>query len=170
MKPIIIAILLCMAQYSFAQTDATTVSGLVKEQKTLNLIPYANVVLKAEKDSSFIMGTLTDDNGRFSLVNVKSGSYLIEISYFGFTTKRTSLLVGHLSQFLDLGTITISENELALKEVVVSAKQDEVSGKMDKKNLQHLLEYQSVWRIRDGCHEKPTQCNDSGWQSSIAGK
>ena len=135
MKPIIIAILLCMAQYSFAQTDATTVSGLVKEQKTLNLIPYANVVLKAEKDSSFIMGTLTDDNGRFSLVNVKSGSYLIEISYFGFTTERTSLLVGHLSQFLDLGTITISENELALKEVVVSAKQDEVSGKMDKKTF-----------------------------------
>lgn len=135
MKPIIIAILLCIAQHTFAQTEATTVSGLVKEQKTLNLIPYANVVLKAEKDSSFIMGTLTDDNGRFSLVNVKSGSYLIEISYFGFTTKRTSLLVGHLSQFLDLGTITLSENELVLKEVVVSAKQDEVSGKMDKKTF-----------------------------------
>lgn len=135
MKPIIIAILLCIAQHTFAQTEATTVSGLVKEQKTLNLIPYANVVLKAEKDSSFIMGSLTDDNGRFTLVNVKSGSYFIEISYFGFTTKRTSLLVGHLSQFLDLGTITLSENELALKDVVVSAKQDEISGKMDKKTF-----------------------------------
>lgn len=135
MKPIIIAILLCIAQHTFAQTEVTTVSGLVKEEKTLNLIPYANVVLKAEKDSSFTMGTLTDDNGRFTLVNVKSGSYLIEINYFGFTTKRTSLLVGHLSQFLDLGSITLSENELALKEVIVNAKQDEVSGKMDKKTF-----------------------------------
>ncbi|MES2477983.1 MAG: TonB-dependent receptor [Bacteroidota bacterium] len=135
MKPFIIAILLCIAQYTFAQTKTATVSGLVKEQKTLAVFPYANVILKTEKDSSFIMGTVTDDDGRFSLANVKSGSYFLEISYFGFLTKRKGLLVGHLSQFLDLGTVTLSENEQLLKEVIVNKKQDEVSAKMDKKSF-----------------------------------
>lgn len=132
---ILIICLILKGMEAYAQTESVTVSGQVREEKNDGVIPYANVVLKSVKDSLFVAGTLTNDEGRFSLTNVKSGTYFIEVNYLGFNTKKTPVLVGRLSQFLDVGIITLSENAQILSEVVVSGKADEISAKMDKKTF-----------------------------------
>ncbi|NCU04893.1 MAG: TonB-dependent receptor [Chitinophagaceae bacterium] len=111
----------------------TTVSGIVKAQKSKSALAFVNVLLKAEKDSAFVSGTVTNEEGRFSLTKIKAGNYYLEFSYAGFTTKRQALFVGTLSAFLDMKTIEMEENATALQEVVITAKENEVSAKMDKK-------------------------------------
>lgn len=129
-----LAMLLCMGHIIYAQTGAT-ISGQVKERKTQAVIPYANVVLSTAADSTFITGTITDEEGRFSLPSVQKGSYNLTVNYTGFNTLRQPLLVGELSKYLDLGTIELPENSRLLSEVVVTAAASEVSGKMDKKTF-----------------------------------
>lgn len=119
---------------SMAQQNVT-VSGLVKEQGNTATISFANVVVKAETDSSFISGTVTNEEGRFSLANIKPGNYFLEISYIGFITKSQPLYIGTLTQFLDLKTIELERKVKGIKEVVIKARQEQVDEKMDKKTF-----------------------------------
>ncbi len=111
-----------------------SVSGVVKEKNTTNPLPYVSVTIRSEKDSALILGTITNEDGRFTLNNIKQGRYYIEVSFVGYTTHRQSLFVGNLNSFLDAGTIELSDDAKVLETVEVTAKQDEITGKMDKKS------------------------------------
>jgi outer membrane receptor protein involved in Fe transport len=118
---------------SLAQTSAITISGLIKGKADKSALPFVNIVLKTEKDSAFVTGTVTNEEGRFTLTSIKPGNYVLQLSYTGFASKAQSVLVGSLSSFLDLGTIELQQDAKQLQEVVVSSKRDDVSSKMDKK-------------------------------------
>jgi len=116
-----------------AQTSAVTLSGLIKGKADKAVLPFVNIVLKTAKDSVFVTGTVSNEEGRFTLTNIKSGSYVLQFSYTGFASKSQPVLAGALSSFLDLGTIELQQDAKQLQEVVISSKQDDVSNKMDKK-------------------------------------
>lgn len=122
-----------MVSLSQAQTSAVTISGITKGKADKKALSFVNIVLKQEKDSAFVTGTVSDEEGRFTLTNIKSGNYIIQFSYTGFASKSQPVLVGSLSTFLDLGTIELQQGAKQLQEVVVSSRQDDVSNKMDKK-------------------------------------
>jgi outer membrane receptor protein involved in Fe transport len=115
-----------------AQNKLVTISGVIKDKAAKTALPFINVILKTEKDSAFVTGTISNEEGRFSL-SAAPGSYYLEFSSIGYASKKQSLFVGSLSDFLDAGTIELMEDSKNLTEVEVSAKQDEVTGKMDKK-------------------------------------
>jgi CarboxypepD_reg-like domain/TonB-dependent Receptor Plug Domain len=116
-----------------AQTKGVTLSGKM-EDKTLKMgLAYVNIVLKKAKDSSFVSGTITNEEGLFTLSELKQGSYVLEATFVGYQPHQQAVLVGQLSTFLDLGVIPLTENSKALDELVVTAKQDEIGAKMDKK-------------------------------------
>lgn len=117
------------------QTKAVTVSGAVKDKTTKNSLPFANILLKSEKDSTFVSGSISNEEGRFLFSNVASGKYYLEVSFAGYKTKKRSLYIGSLSEFLDQGTIELEEDTTALQEVVVVSKQNPVNEKMDKKTF-----------------------------------
>ncbi len=119
----------------FAQVSAVTISGMIKDKTTKSALLYVNVVLKSANDSTFVTGTVTDEEGRFTLTSVKPGNYFLEISLIGYLTKKQPLFVGSLSAFLDATTIELEEGIKTLGEVVVTATQDEIAGKMDKKTF-----------------------------------
>lgn len=117
-----------------AQTKVT-LSGIVKESKSGNGLPFVNIVLKNSGDSSFVTGTISNETGRFSFADIKSGEYILQLSYAGFQVKNQPVLLGTLSPFLDLGTVEMEQDSKQLQEVIVTAKQDELSNKMDKKTF-----------------------------------
>lgn len=131
----VLAFLLLSVSASFAQTKVVSVSGTIKDKTAKTVLPFVNVVLKTEKDTVFVTGTVSNEEGRFTLSNVKPDNYFLEISYVGYTTKRQSLFVGTLSEFLEVPTVELEEATQTLGEVTVTAKQDEISGKMDKKTF-----------------------------------
>ncbi|WP_395077484.1 TonB-dependent receptor domain-containing protein [Flavobacterium sp.] len=119
----------------FAQTKNVTVSGIIKDENNKTALPFVNVVLKTESNNTFVTGTITKDDGRFSIPNIKSGNYTIEVSMMGYKTKTQPLFIGNLSDFIDVATIEISENTNTLAEVTVTSKQNNISNKMDKKTF-----------------------------------
>lgn len=128
-------LLLCLlTQFSWAQTKTATVSGLIKDGTSKSSLPFANVVLKTNKQA-FVMGTISNELGRFTLTNVKSGNYVLEISSIGFSTHQQELYIGTLSDFLDLKSIELVENVNSLNEVIVTSKAPAISNAMDKKTF-----------------------------------
>lgn len=119
----------------FAQENSITLSGLLKDKGANTPLPYMSIVFKTAKDSVFVTGTISNDEGRFTIQGIKPGNYILVASLIGYTTKIQPLYVGSLSKYLDLGTIEVNENSSTLQEVEVAVKQDEVSGKMDKKTF-----------------------------------
>ncbi|MCY7292645.1 MAG: TonB-dependent receptor, partial [Ferruginibacter sp.] len=134
MKFIVLLSLLVLTVFTMqAQTTTVTVSGLIKSKADKTALPFVNIVLKTEKDNAFVTGTVSNEEGRFTLANLKSGNYVLQFSYTGFALKSQPVLIGSLSSFLDLGTIELQQDAKDLQEVVVTAKQDDVSNKMDRK-------------------------------------
>ncbi len=59
------------------------IQGVVKDEQTNEPIQFADVVILNTG-----MGSATDDNGNFVILNVPPGKYILEVSYIGFQTKR----------------------------------------------------------------------------------
>lgn len=132
---LIVTMLLAFVANTTAQEKLVTVSGNIKDKFTESELPFVNVSLKTAKDNTIISGTITNEEGRFVFTNIKSGNYLLEFSFIGYKSKSVSIYVGTLSEFLDQGTIELEEETTSLQEVVVTAKSNKVSEKMDKKTF-----------------------------------
>ncbi|AZB11368.1 TonB-dependent receptor [Chryseobacterium sp. G0162] len=119
-----------------AQVTSVTFSGKVTN-KDKEALPYANLILKKEKDTAFVAGTITNEEGRFSIAGVKPDHYFLETSVAGYDVYRQSVFIGSLSEFLEIPTIELNrkqEKETKIEEVVVSAsKKNELDNKLDKK-------------------------------------
>lgn len=133
-KQLLLGVLIMAVSASYAQVDNVTVSGVVYTGANAQTLPYVNVVVKLA-DNTFVTGTVTGEAGRFSLADVKPGDYLLELSFVGYKTLIQSLHVGKLSRYLDLGTLIMAEDVIALQDVVVTGRQDEVSQALDKKTF-----------------------------------
>ncbi|MBK7870055.1 MAG: TonB-dependent receptor [Saprospiraceae bacterium] len=117
----------------FGQQSSVTVSGIIKNKVSNEVLSFVNVVIKKSSDSSAVSGTISNEEGLFILSDIKPGDYILYISFIGFNTYSKALFVGSNSAYLDLGVIQLEESAQQLDEVVVTATQDAVSGKMDKK-------------------------------------
>ena len=117
-----------------SQVNSVTVSGKVKALNEVNPIAFANVIVKNAKDSSFVSGTISNEEGRFSLTNVKPGNYLLQVVHASFLTLTKPLLVGSLSNFIDIGIIELKSNASTLQEVTVASSKEKAIEQADKKS------------------------------------
>lgn len=134
-KYIIVISAILVPSIMMGQVKKVTLSGQIKSKTNKTALPYVNAVLVQEKDSSFVAGTVTNEDGRFSIANIQQGSYTLEISYASYQSKKIPVLVGRLSEYLDLSIIEIEEDTRSLQEVTVNATTETLSDKMDKKTF-----------------------------------
>lgn len=131
--PVILLFLVLLTAIQPVLGQNVTVSGSVKKAKSREALPFVNVIVQVPKDSSFVLGTVSNEEGRFSLSPIKTGKYLITYSYVGFKAKTENLEVGRLSDFLDLGNILLEEYAEELGEVIVQEVREEVESGLDRK-------------------------------------
>lgn len=118
-----------------AQQDGVTLTGTIRDQSDQSKLAFVNVLLFQSSDSSFVQGTMTDSDGQFTLVEIKSGEYYLNVSFLGFQEQNIPVRVGRLSPFLDMGTIYLSEGSEMLQEVMITARQEEVAADLNKKSI-----------------------------------
>ncbi|MBC8032523.1 MAG: TonB-dependent receptor, partial [Chitinophagaceae bacterium] len=118
-----------------AQPAKVTLSGSVRDASSKAALSFVNVTLKLAKDSSLVAGTISGEDGRFTVPDLSSGSYVLVLTYIAYQPKMQPVLVGQLTNYLDLGNIELSRDSKLLDEVIVSGKQDAVSNRMDKKSF-----------------------------------
>lgn len=96
-------------------------------------IPFATVKLLLVKDSSFLKGTIADVEGRFEILHVPLGSYLVS-----FTTLSTlplfskQIKIDSAAQEVNLGKVKLKEKVQTLNEVTIKANKNLVELKGDK--------------------------------------
>lgn len=133
-KILVNTIIFLWSVLTWSQVQNTTVSGKIIDANLKEPLAYVNVVLKnSNTTNEFVAGVITNDEGVFTLENVSSGNYLIEVSFIGFKTYSNTIYVGANSKYLDLGTIALEEDVSQLYEVVITSKKEAIGSKMDKK-------------------------------------
>lgn len=83
-EKLIIAVLMLLSLGSYAQE--VQVSGIIVDQETQEALPGANVLVKGT-----FLGTAARQDGSFAL-KVKSGSYVLQVSYSGYQTAEVKVL------------------------------------------------------------------------------
>lgn len=114
---------------AFSQTG---VKGKLIDQSENNPLEYASVAIYQVKDSSLVAGVVTDQNGKFTLDNLKSGDYYLLAQFLGYETKVISAISISKNQLLDLGTIFLSPNQKLLSEVEVSGRKFTTMNQVDR--------------------------------------
>jgi outer membrane receptor protein involved in Fe transport len=117
----------------WAQQSSVNVSGTIKDKVSGEILPFVNVAFKKSTDASFVSGTISNDKGMFTISDAKPGDYLLEVTYIGYKKYSAPLFIGANSKFINLGAILLEEDAQQLNEIVVTARQDAVSGTMDRK-------------------------------------
>lgn len=105
-----------------AQKRTITVTGKVTEQNGEIPVEAATVQLLALPDSSQAAGNTTNKDGHFSLPRVKTGNYLLKVSFIGYTTLYKPVsLTDKSGTHKDLGNLTLQTDAVLLSETVITA-------------------------------------------------
>lgn len=99
---------------TYAQTFS--LKGEVTD-KNRQAISYASIALLKPDSTTLAGGTISDDNGQFTLADVKPGNYVISVSFMGYKSHKEPIKVAS-SQTL---SFTLEEDAVTLGEVTVEA-------------------------------------------------
>lgn len=111
--------LFCLAQSTFK------IKGQVMNSSTP--LEWADVSI-LNSEGKIIDGITTKQDGTFE-INIKKGSFKIEISLLGFTDFQREISV---ESDLDLGIISLKESATNLNEIVIKTKKNTVEQKIDR--------------------------------------
>ena len=116
MKTFITSIALMMLLTAIpAASQDITVTGKVTDTRR-EPVPFASVVLRSLPDSAVVAGSMTGDDGGFSLSAPEGSSYLLTVSFIGYLPHEQ--VCGTSS---DLGDIILEDDVQMLEEAVVVA-------------------------------------------------
>ncbi len=104
-------------------------NGIVVEKGSGAPLPFATIALY-QPDSTLVTGSSTAEDGSFMIENIQFGSYLIQVTYIGYTTYSADLLVDN--EKMDLGTIELAPESTTLSGVVITERRPVIVQKMDK--------------------------------------
>ena len=118
---------LCIFFSINAQSQTTNITGTVIDDGLKEPIELASIRILNAKDSAYVTGTATNQNGRFS-VSVKPGNYIAQISFLGYIEQHINV---NTRQKVALGDIFLKEDGILLSEATVEAKAPEIIVKGD---------------------------------------
>ena len=100
-------------------TGKTSVTGRVIDGSTTEYMPQVTVQLFQLTDSTFIYGTITDNEGWFTIKKVPEGEYLLRYSFMGYSTVDFDFKVLKEDRDRQLGVFKMYESSIMLTEAVI---------------------------------------------------
>ncbi|GAA4238911.1 outer membrane beta-barrel family protein [Postechiella marina] len=122
MKRAVLILILFFPLFVISQSE---IKGRITD--TNEPIVFANIILTNPNNDN-VIGTTSDFDGNFTL-NAKNGIYTLTISYVGYTTYTSNI---KLEKNLDLGLITLTADQNALDEVVITSRKKLIEQKPDR--------------------------------------
>jgi len=126
--------LLLICHYGLTQ-EGITISGQLYDGETQETLSFANVAVHDFDDNILFTGAITNDNGRFEILEIPLGKYRLYFSFIGYTTTERTLVADGLNTIFDLGKIELAPSAETLKEVEVIGKQETTNSDLNKKTL-----------------------------------
>lgn len=121
--------ILCLILFTLpmqAQQAGVSVTGTVVEESTNEPVEQATIRLLNVKDSSMVGGVASSRNGNFTLKHIKTGSYLLHVSYVGFEPLYQPLRITGKTDPVNVGKLALTDGAIQLGEAVVLGKAPEM--------------------------------------------
>ena len=128
---ILVFILISFCSTPFYAQDTITILGKVLEGNTNEPVAFANITLVDQDSKNPITGTISEEDGSFSLTTEASNFY-IDISFIGYET-RTIKDLKIVNGTIDLQTLFLDQVLTGLDEVIVRAETSQTEIKLDKR-------------------------------------
>lgn len=125
LKTIVITLLLLVNLSAVAQS--VKINGTVVDNNN-QPVEFVNVAVVSLPDSSMVAGTTTNSKGKFNLKADSGNDLLLKISFIGYTSRQIEVKNPHGD--IRMGDIILSEQSVALNEVVVSG--SNITQKIDR--------------------------------------
>ncbi|WP_162056420.1 outer membrane beta-barrel family protein [Pontibacter pamirensis] len=126
-------LLLMLPGWLLAQTtgeNTFSIKGTLLDEQN-KPIPYGNIILFQDSDSSLVRGTNSDEAGRFNLA-AKPGDYFLKITMISYQEKIIPD-VRVVNQDLQMGTLRLKPGTTLLGEVVVQGEKSQMELQLDKR-------------------------------------
>lgn len=126
MKRFLVSIVIVLSTTLYV--SAENISGNVRESSSNDAIAYATVSL-LYADSTLCTGTITNDNGFFT-IETEYGDYILQVSYVGYKTVNRALSL--TQKKLDLGNVYLTEETVVMADVEIKADRPVIQRQMGK--------------------------------------
>jgi len=110
--------------------NTCSIQGQIKDEQD-RVLPYANIALYRQADSSFISGTVSDQEGKFVVTPPGKGLYYLTVSFVGYESGIRELEL-QTRETMDLGSIHLMEEKIELAEAVVTAERIKARKETDR--------------------------------------
>ena len=111
-----------------------TIIGKVQDEVTEKPIEFATIGLKSQRKDMIVNGTVTDQNGKFTIDKIQPGKYLVIISFIGYKDYQSDTIrINQKNNVVDLGTIKLASSSVEYKEFTVTGEKKLLETSIDKK-------------------------------------
>ncbi len=117
-KYLLIVLFSIISTLAFSQDITQNIKGQIIDESSQEPIPFANIIIQ---DSSPSIGTISDENGYFTLSDLPPGRYNIHISFLGYETIIVNEILLTSAKEVNL-TIELNENIAALDAIILRPK------------------------------------------------
>jgi len=114
------------------QGPPSGIFGKVIDATSETPLPYATVALLNASDSTLIAGTVTDEDGRFS-IDAAAGTYILKVDFISHQNTFRNLEAYSGGEPFRVGTIALQEDAAQLEAVEVVGEKSELEFSLDKK-------------------------------------
>ncbi|MEX2514383.1 MAG: TonB-dependent receptor, partial [Cyclobacteriaceae bacterium] len=125
------SLFLSLLNHLAAQSALSTIQGSVIDESGISL-PYANIVLLEDESGDLISGSMTDEEGLFSLQISAHGKVFLKVSTIGYHSHQSEPFILNPGIKKDLGPLTLSREITDLEAITVNAAKPSVLIQADK--------------------------------------
>lgn len=113
---------LLFALFAFPLIGFAQIQGSVVDVNN-QALPFANILLLNQNDSTMVSGVMATDEGTFSITNFKAGNYLLGVSMIGYKPAYSKpFVIKDAKEHKHNETIVVIEDDHQLQDVNVIAK------------------------------------------------
>ena len=99
--------------------ETIAISGQLLDSESQDPLSFANVSLHEFEDNTLITGAISNEAGRFEIIELPIGKYLLYFSFLGYETAERTLVSGGLNSIFDLGKILLEPSTETLEGVEI---------------------------------------------------
>ncbi|AUS05599.1 TonB-dependent receptor [Pseudotamlana carrageenivorans] len=135
--------IMCFSFWGFAQNG--NIQGKVIDENGLS-VPYSNVIIE-----SLSKGNLSDEDGKFTIIDVPAGQHALKITYIGYTTAETmvDVMAGQTAELV----IVIRPTSVALEGVLItgynSGQAKALNAQKNKANITNIVSTDQIGKFPD---------------------
>lgn len=132
MRKVLLLLTLLLPLQMIAQVSGR-ISGVIIDGEEKEPLSFANITVTKPGETTVIKGCSTDENGKFTITDLKEGDYVVNISFVGYLSDTRKVSITKKSSRHDIGRIVLKSDSKMLKELVVSDQRSQMSFEIDKR-------------------------------------